>query len=215
MSKEEILEKIKNYLINFDIENLKKECKEAIDKGISPIEIINSLSKGMDIVGKKYEEGEFFLSDLIMAGETMKEAMEVLKPYLKESEVKKIGKIVIGTVRGDLHDIGKNIVATLLTAAGFEVIDLGIDVPPEKFLEAVREYKPNILGMSALLTTTMIEMENVIKELEKYSLRKDIKIIVGGAPLNEEFARKIGADAYAIDAVTGVNICRRWISYFS
>ncbi|MEM3063321.1 MAG: corrinoid protein, partial [Nitrososphaerota archaeon] len=188
---EEILEEIKNYLINFDIDNLKKKCKEAIDKGISPLKIINSLSKGMDIVGKKYEEGEFFLSDLIMAGETMKEAMEVIKPYLKESEIKKIGKVVIGTVRGDLHDIGKNIVATLLTAAGFDVIDLGIDVPPEKFIEAVREYKPNILGMSALLTTTMIEMENVIKELEKSSLRKSVKVIVGGAPLNEEFSRKI------------------------
>lgn len=213
MDEEEILEKIKNYLINFDIENLKKECKEAIDKGISPYRIImDGMSKGMDIVGKKYEEGEFFLSDLIMAGETMKEGMEVLKPYLKESEIKKIGKVVIGTIKGDLHDIGKNIVATLLTAAGFEVIDLGVDVSPEKFLEAIREYKPNILGMSALLTTTMIEMENVIKEIEKFGLRKDIKIIVGGAPLNEEFARKIGADAYAIDAVTGVNICKKWIS---
>lgn len=213
MDEEEILEKIKNYLINFDIENLKKECKEAIDKGISPYRIImDGMSKGMDIVGKKYEEGEFFLSDLIMAGETMKEGMEVLKPYLKESEIKKIGKVVIGTIKGDLHDIGKNIVATLLTAAGFEVIDLGVDISPEKFLEAIREYKPNILGMSALLTTTMIEMENVIKEIEKFGLRKDIKIIVGGAPLNEEFARKIGADAYAIDAVTGVNICKKWIS---
>lgn len=213
MDEEEILEKIKNYLINFDIENLKKECKEAIDKGISPYRIImDGMSKGMDIVGKKYEEGKFFLSDLIMAGETMKEGMEVLKPYLKESEIKKIGKVVIGTIKGDLHDIGKNIVATLLTAAGFEVIDLGVDVSPEKFLEAIREYKPNILGMSALLTTTMIEMENVIKEIEKFGLRKDIKIIVGGAPLNEEFARKIGADAYAIDAVTGVNICKKWIS---
>jgi len=210
--KEEILEEIKNYLISFDIENLKRKCKEAIDKGISPIEIINSLSKGMDIVGKKYEEGEFFLSDLIMAGETMKEGMEVIKPYLKESEIKKIGKVVIGTVRGDLHDIGKNIVATLLNAAGFDVIDLGIDVPPEKFIEAVKLHKPNILGMSALLTTTMIEMENVIKELEKSGLRKDVKIIVGGAPLNEEFSKKIGADAYAIDAVTGVNICRKWVS---
>jgi len=212
MNEKEILEKIKEYLISFDIENIKKACKEAIDKGISPYKIIDAMSKGMDIVGKKYEEGEFFLSDLIMAGETMKEAMEVIKPYLKESEVKKIGKVVIGTVRGDLHDIGKNIVATLLTAAGFDVIDLGIDVPPEKFIEAIRIHKPNILGMSALLTTTMIEMENVIKELEKSSLRKNLKVIVGGAPLNEEFARKIGADAYAIDAVTGVNICRKWVS---
>ena len=146
-----------------------------------------------------------------MAGEVMKEGMKVLEPYLRGSEIRKIGKVVIGTVRGDLHDIGKNIVATLLSAAGFEVIDLGVDVPPEKFVEAVKEHNPDIIGMSALLTTTMIEMENVIKALKEAGLRNRVKIIIGGAPITREFAEKIGADAAARDAVEGVNICKSWV----
>jgi methylmalonyl-CoA mutase cobalamin-binding domain/chain len=124
--------------------------------------------------------------------------------------VKRFGKVLLGTVKGDLHDIGKNIVAMLLGAAGFEVIDLGVDVPAEKFVEAVRTYKPKILGLSALLTTTMLEMENVIRALEKAGLRKQVKVIIGGAPVTKEYAKKIGADAHAPDAVAGVNICKEW-----
>jgi methylmalonyl-CoA mutase cobalamin-binding domain/chain len=118
----------------------------------------------------------------------------------------------VGTVRGDLHDIGKNIVATLLGAAGFDVIDLGVDVTPEQFVEAVRTQKPKIIGMSALLTVTMPEMENVVKELKKAGLKNQVKIIVGGAPLTEDYAKKIGADAYAPNAVAGVNICKKWVT---
>jgi len=210
--KEEILGRIRDAIVNLDIDNIQRLCKEAVDAGIPAYEIVmNGMSKGMEIVGEKYERNEYFLAELIVAGEVMKEGMKVLEPYLKSGEVKRVGKVVIGTVRGDLHDIGKNIVATLLSAAGFEVIDLGVDVPPEKFVEAVKEYKPDIVGMSALLTTTMVEMENVIKALKEAGLRDKVKIIIGGAPITSEFAEKIGADAAARDAVEGVNICKLWM----
>ncbi|MBS7606293.1 MAG: corrinoid protein [Candidatus Bathyarchaeia archaeon] len=211
-NREEILNKIRDAIVNLDIDNIQRLCEEALKAGIPAYEIVmNGMSKGMEIVGEKYERNEYFLAELIMAGEVMKEGMKVLEPHLKGGEVKKIGKVVIGTVRGDLHDIGKNIVATLLSAAGFEVIDLGVDVPPEKFVEAVKEYRPDIVGMSALLTTTMIEMENVIKALKEAGLRDKVKIIIGGAPVTKEFAEKIGADAAARDAVEGVNICKSWM----
>ena len=211
--KEEILNKIKDAIVNLDIDNIGKLCQEAINAGIPAYEIVmNGMAKGMDVVGEKYERNEYFLAELIMAGEVMKEGMKILEPHLKGGEIKKVGKVVIGTVRGDLHDIGKNIVVTLLNAAGFEVIDLGVDVAPEKFVEAVKENKPDIVGMSALLTTTMIEMENVIKALKEAGLREKVKIIIGGAPITEEYARKIGADAAARDAVEGVNICKSWMA---
>ena len=141
----------------------------------------------------------------------MKEGMTILEPYLKAGDMKAAGKVVIGTVRGDLHDIGKNIVVMLLRAANFEVIDLGVDVSPEQFVEAVKKYNPDIVAMSALLTTTMIEMENVIESLKKSGLRDKVKVIIGGAPVTPEFARKIGADAAAKDAVEGVRICSEWM----
>jgi len=209
---EEILCKLRDAIVNLDIEGVQKACREAIDAGIPAYKAVtDGMAKGMEIVGEKYENGEYFLAELIMAGETMKEGMKVLEPYLKGGEVKKIGKVVIGTVRGDLHDIGKNIVVTLLNTAGFEVYDLGVDVPPEKFVEAVKQNNPEIVGMSALLTTTMIEMENVIKALKDAGLRDKVKIIIGGAPITQEYAEKIGADAAARDAVEGVNICKSWI----
>ncbi|MEM2341669.1 MAG: corrinoid protein [Candidatus Bathyarchaeia archaeon] len=211
-SREEILNKIKDAIVNLDIDNIRELCMNAINAGISAYDIVmKGMAKGMEIVGEKYERNEYFLAELIMAGEVMKEGMKFLEPYLKSDEIKKVGKVVIGTVRGDLHDIGKNIVATLLSAAGFEVIDLGVDVPPEKFVEAVREHNPDIVGMSALLTTTMIEMENVIKALKEAGLRDKVKIIIGGAPITSEFAEKIGADVAAKDAIEGVNICKSWV----
>lgn len=212
MKEKKMLNRLRDCIVNLDIEGVKRACQEALNEGIPPIKAVTEgMSKGMDIVGQKYEEKEFFLAELIMAGEVMKEGMAVLGPHLKEAEVKRLGRVLLGTVRGDLHDIGKNIVATLLGAAGFDVIDLGVDVPAKRFIEAVRTHKPKILGMSALLTTTMLEMGNVIRELEKAGLRKHVKVIVGGAPLTEEYAKRIGADAYAPDAVTGVNTCKGWV----
>jgi 5-methyltetrahydrofolate--homocysteine methyltransferase len=213
VSREEILGRIRDAIVNLDIDNIGRLCEEAIRAGVPAYEVVmEGMARGMEVVGEKYERNEYFLAELIMAGETMKEGMKVLEPYLKAGELKRVGKVVIGTVRGDLHDIGKNIVATLLSAAGFDVIDLGVDVPPEKFVEAVKENSPDIVGMSALLTTTMVEMEDIIKELKKAGLRDKVKVIIGGAPITREYAEKIGADAAARDAVEGVNICKSWMA---
>lgn len=213
MTRKEILERIRKAVVNLDIENIQKLCADAIEAGIPAYEIImEGFSKGLDEVGEKYEREEYYLAELVVAGEVVKEGMKVIKPHLGGSTAEKIGKVVIGTVKGDLHDIGKNIVVMLLEAVGFEVIDLGVDVPPERFVEAVREHKPNIVAMSALLTTTVDEMGNVIKALKEAGLRDNIKVIIGGAPVTKDFAEKIGADAAAEDAIDGVNICKQWIS---
>ena len=212
MSKEEILRRISDAIVEFDIDNIKKIIQEALEAGIPPLDIVTKgMAVGMNIVGKKYEEKEYFLAELIMAGEVMKTGMEVLEPYLKASPISKTGVVVVGTVRGDLHDIGKNIVVTLLKSAGFEVYDLGVDVDPQKFVEKVKETNADILALSALLTTTMVEMETVIKALEKADVRDKVKVIIGGAPITEEFTSKIGADAYAVDAVRGLQICKEFM----
>ena len=213
MKEEEILGKIRDAIVNLDIDGVQNACKEAIEAGIPAYKAVtDGMAKGMVIVGEKYENNEYFLAELIMAGETMKEGMIVLEPHLKSGELKKIGKVAIGTVRGDLHDIGKNVVVTLLGAAGFDIVDLGVDVPSEKFVQTVKEDNPDILGMSALLTTTMIEMESVIKALKEAGVRDKVKIIIGGAPITQEYADRIGADAAARDAVQGVNICKSWVA---
>jgi len=212
MSKENFLEMIRDSIVNLDFDGAREYTLKALDNKISPQEIISrSIAEGMDIVGKKFEASEYFLSELIVAGEIGKEITKMLEPYLKGSEVKKVGKVVIGTVRGDLHDIGKNIVAIMLESAGFEVIDLGADVPPEKFVEAVKKEKPEIVAMSALLTVTMVEMKSVVDALKEAGIRDRVKIIVGGAPVTEEFAKSIGADGYGADAVQGVRICKAWM----
>jgi len=215
MSSQDILQKIKECIVNLDMDGAVENVKKALENKISPIEIVSkSIVEGMSIVGEKFEKGEYFLSELIVAGEIGKEITKLLDPYLKaeETRLEKLGRVVIGTVRGDLHDIGKNIVAMMLEAAGFEVIDLGADVPPEKFVEAVKEHDANIVAMSALLTVTMPEMKNVIDELKKAGLRDKVKVIVGGAPVTEEYAKSIGADGYGETAVEGVRICKQWVT---
>ncbi len=210
-SEKEILSKLKDAIVNLDIEGVQKASKEAVASGIPAYKaVVEGMAKGMEVVGQKYEDGEYFLAELIMAGETMKEGMLVLEPYLKTGDIKSAGKIVIGTVKGDLHDIGKNVVMTLLKAANFDIVDLGVDVSAEQFVEAVKKDSPDIIAMSALLTTTMIEMESVVKLLKKEGLRKKVKIIIGGAPITPEYAKKIGADAAAKDAVEGVRTCTQW-----
>jgi len=215
MSVNDYLQKIKECLVNMDLEGAKENAKKALEAGANPQDIISrGIAEGMDIVGRKFEEGEYFLSELLVAGEIAKEILKILNPYIKSGEVKlkKLGKVVIGTVRGDLHDIGKNIVAMMLNAAGFEVIDLGADVPPEKFVEAARENDANIVAMSALLSVTMPEMKVVIEELRKAGLRDKVKVIVGGAPVTEEYAKEIGADGYGENAIEGVRICKSWMT---
>lgn len=212
MKEKDVLRRLRDSIVNLDIEEIKRACKNALAEGVPPMKVVTEgMGKGMDIVGEKYKAREYFLAELIMAGEVMKEGMKILEPHLRDVKVKTLGKVVLGTVKGDLHEIGKNIVATLMEAAGFDIIDLGVDVPAEKFVESVRTHKPKILGLSALLTVTMPEMENILKELENADLRDQVKVIVGGAPLTEEYTKKIEADAYATDAVAGVDICKKWI----
>ncbi|MEM2049872.1 MAG: corrinoid protein [Thermoproteota archaeon] len=212
MSEVGLLTRLKDAIVNLDFDGSKRLAQEAVAKGIPPNEIITkAISSAMEEVGRKFEASEYFLSELIVAGEIGKEISQMLQPYMKGSEIKKIGKVVIGTVKGDLHDIGKNIFGMMLEAAGFEVIDLGNDVPAEAFVEAVKNHNPDILGMSALLTVTMVEMENVIKELKKAGVREKVKVIIGGAPITEEYAKRIGADGYGKDAVVGVDICKAWV----
>ncbi len=179
----------------------------ALENNIPPEVIITEcLTSGMQVVGDKFSTKEYFIPDMLASAEAVGEAMEILKPLLEAANVETKGKFVIATVKGDIHDIGKNIVAILLKGAGYEVNDLGIDVPQEKIISVVREEKPNCLGLSALLTTTMVEMGVVIKGLEKNGLRDKVKVLVGGAAVSDDYAREIGADAYCVDGFHAIKI---------
>lgn len=208
---EELFNEIKTELVEFEVDLLKEKVQEALDQGISAQEIINVLMEGMDIIGEKYQNGEYFVTSLIMAGETMKEAMAVLEPHLSGEGRETRGRVIIATVAGDVHDIGKNIFTTLMGTAGFEVVDLGVDVSAEDIVSAVKEHNPEILGLSALLTTNLEEFPLIVEMLEKEGMRDSVKIIVGGATVTDEFAKGAGVDAYAKSAVEGVNICKAWV----
>jgi 5-methyltetrahydrofolate--homocysteine methyltransferase len=213
LDKQEILAKIANSLAELDSETLKISLEDALQKKISVQEIIREgLSKGMEIVGERYERGEYFLSELIMAGVTMREGMMLIEPHFKGQASETIGKIIIGTVEGDLHDIGKNIVATMLRSAEFEVHDLGVDVTPETFVKKTKELKPDIIALSALLSVTIGKVKETIKAISDTSLRKDLKIIIGGSCLNPRIAEELGADAFGRDAWDGVNQAKQLIS---
>lgn len=210
-SKED-LNKLQNMISDLnDIEEIKTEVKSLLDAGVEPKELINFVSLGLEKIGEKYESGGYFLSELIMGGIIGSEILEIVKPYLASGETERIGKVVIGTVKGDLHDIGKNIVISMLSSSGFEVIDLGIDVPSKKFLEAVMNENPDVLAMSCLLTIAMDEMKKVIDELKENGLRDKVKIIIGGRPTSQEFAEEIGADAWGSDAVEAVKIIKKFL----
>jgi 5-methyltetrahydrofolate--homocysteine methyltransferase len=183
--------------------------QQALDQGMAPGEILQGgLIAGMDEVGKDFKAGDLFVPEVLIAARAMHAGMDVLRPLLAESEMPSAGKYLIGTVEGDLHDIGKNLVRMMLEGGGFETVDLGKDVNPEAFVAAVREHQPELLGLSALLTTTMPAMKTTIEALEEAGLRDSVKIMVGGAPVTEAFAEEIGADAYAPDAAAAVDIAR-------
>ena len=211
MANEELFSEIKFALVEFEVDLLKVKAQEALDQGVDAEEIISVLSEGMDVVGEKYQTGEYFVTSLIIAGETMKEALEVLEPHLSGLGGSKRGKIVVATVAGDIHDIGKNIFTTLMDTAGFEVIDLGVDVSAEAIVVAVREQSPDILGLSALLTTNLEQFPLIVEMMEKEGLRSRVKIVVGGATVTAEFAKGAGVDALAKSAVEGLNICKAWV----
>ncbi len=172
-------------------------------------EILNvGLIAGMDEVGRDFKAGDLFVPEVLIAARAMQAGMNVLRPLLAEGDVPTVGKYAIGTVKGDLHDIGKNLVKIMLEGAGFEVIDLGTDVAPEKFVSTVREHRPTVVGMSALLTTTMTQMKAIIEALEEAGVRDSVKVMIGGAPVTAEYAKQIGADAYAPDAASAADIAR-------
>jgi 5-methyltetrahydrofolate--homocysteine methyltransferase len=210
MANDGLFDGMKTALVEFEVDSLKEMVREALDRGVPAEEIIGVLSEGMDVVGEKFEVGEYFVTSLIIAGETMREALGVLEPFLSDEGGGRRDKIVVATVAGDVHDIGKNIFTTLMDTAGFEVIDLGVDVSAEAIVGAVKKHEPAILGLSALLTTNLEQFPFIVQMLEKEGLRSRLKIIVGGATITEEFARGAGVDAYAKTAVEGVNICKAW-----
>jgi 5-methyltetrahydrofolate--homocysteine methyltransferase len=208
----EVLQKISEELQKGNFKDMPRLIQEALDEGISPSKILSDgLVAGMDVVGEKFRSDEIFMPEVLISARAMQAGMDVLRPKLIETGAKLAGKIVLGTVKGDLHDIGKNLVGMLLEGAGYQVIDLGTDVPTEKFVDAVKSNRPNILGLSALLTTTMPMMKAAIESLIEAGVRDRIKIMVGGAPVTEKFAKDIGADGYAPDAASAVAKARELI----
>jgi corrinoid protein of di/trimethylamine methyltransferase len=193
-------------------EEIPVQVREALSRGKSPQEILDGgLVAGMDIVGVDFRDGILFVPEVLMAANAMKAGMEVLRPLLTETGAQRVGKAVVGTVKGDIHDIGKNLVAMMLEGAGFEVVNLGINVDADKFLAAIKEHDPDIIGMSALLTTTMPYMKVVVDALGEEGIRDEIYVMVGGAPVTENFAREVGADAYGRDAAVSVEIAKRYM----
>lgn len=195
------------------MEEAKKLTQAALEAGEPPERILkDGLIAGMEQIGIKFKNGEIYIPEVLIAARAMHAGMAVLKPILSKSTGTMAGKVIIGTVKGDLHDIGKNLVVMMLEGGGFEVVDLGIDVPPERFIEATRQHQPQVVGMSALLTTTMKEMKNTLQALEWAGLRDQVKTIVGGAPVTEKFAKDIGADGYAPDAASAVDAVKALIA---
>jgi 5-methyltetrahydrofolate--homocysteine methyltransferase len=205
----DILQEMASSLYGGEQEEVARLVQEALNQGMSAAEVLsNGLIAGMDQVGRDFKAGDLFVPEVLVAARAMSAGMGVLRPLLATGDVPSAGKCVIGTVKGDLHDIGKNLVKMMLEGAGFETVDLGTDVGPADFVEAVREHQPTIVGMSALLTTTMVNMKTTIEALEEAGLREGLKIMVGGAPVTGAFAKEIGADAYAPDAATAVDVAR-------
>jgi len=207
------MDKLKEFIKTGKAKETAEQVKELLDKGISPEAIMKeAMIPAMDEVGALFQKGEFFVPEMLVSARAMQKGLEVIKPLLVKSGVKPIGKVVIGTVKGDLHDIGKNLVVMSLEGAGFEVIDLGIDVSPAKFIDAIKQHKPQVVGMSALLTTTMLSMKDTIEAIKSAGLRDKVKIMIGGAPVRKEFAEEIGADFYGPDATSGKNYAREVVT---
>ncbi len=200
------LKLIKQGIIDGEMDTVSSLVQQAIDEHFEPNMILDAMTEAMGEVGDLFENGEYFVPEMLVSARAMQNGMDILQPVLTSSDTLSKGKVVMGTVKGDLHDIGKNLVAILLRGAGYDVEDLGADVTPEAFVEKARENKNCIIALSALLTTTMINMRNVINALSEAGLRKDIKVVVGGAPVTQQFAQQIGADGYASDANKAVRL---------
>jgi len=203
------LENLSTHLISGKVEETKKYTQQALDEGLTPKEVLNNgLLVGMAEVGRRFKNNEFYVPEVLIAARAMKGAMAILKPLLTQTGVEPFAKVSLGTVKGDLHDIGKNLVGMMLEGGGFEVIDLGVDVTADKFIASVKEKGAQIIGLSALLTTTMINMKDILKALEAENLRRKVKVIIGGAPVTDAYAHEIGADGYAADAASAVELVK-------
>ena len=208
----EILEQISTAVIEGDLDEIVDLTEDALDEDLSAKEILdNGLMAGMDYVGVEFKAGNMFVPEVLRSAKTMQMSMDILKPLLAESGAEMVGKVLLGTVKGDLHDIGKNLVGMMCEGAGFEVKDIGKDVEPEAFIEAIKEFEPNVVGMSALLTTTMRTMEHTIKALEEAGLRDKVKVMIGGAPVTQAFADQIGADGYASNAASAADLAKSFV----
>jgi 5-methyltetrahydrofolate--homocysteine methyltransferase len=208
----DILQEMASNLYKGEDKEVAALVRKALDQGMAPADILSGgLIAGMDEVGKDFKAGELFVPEVLVAARAMQAGMSILRPLLAESDTPMAGKYVIGTVKGDLHDIGKNLVKMMLEGAGFQTVDLGTDVGPAGFVAAVREHRPQVVGMSALLTTTMVNMKSTIEALQEAGLRESVKIMIGGAPVTAAFAKQIGADAYAPDAASAVDTARALI----
>jgi len=198
-----LYEKLAVELMKGNEQEVNRFTKEALDKGAEARQILDKgLLAGMDVVGKKFKAGDMFIPEVLLCARCMHGAMDILQPFLSEGDAAGAGKVVIGTVEGDLHDIGKNLVAMMMQGAGFKVVDIGTNISPQAFVDAVKEHQPQIIGMSALLTTTMPKMEETIHALEEAGVRDQVKIMAGGAPVTQDFVEKIGADAYGANAAS-------------
>jgi methanogenic corrinoid protein MtbC1 len=206
-----LLSDLASAFVRIDYPRFKELTKKALDAGIPATEVLKALQEGTVAVGKKYEEGEYFLSELMAAGEFFKAGLEELRPHLTEANAHSVGTVVLGTVKGDLHDIGKNLFKTLAQSSGFIVEDLGVDVASEQLTDRIRATNARILAMSSLLTTTMDQMRVVIDKLRESGLRNRVNVILGGNAITEEFGKEIGADAAVRDAMRGVRVCNEWI----
>ncbi len=205
------LKEIANNIIKGNAPGVKESVEKALNEGQNVEKILNEgLIAGMNVVGKKFKNNEFYVPEVLIAARAMKSGMGILRPILAEKNIKGLGTVILGTVRGDLHDIGKNLVGMMFEGGGFEVVDLGVDISPEKFVEATKEKKAQLIGLSALLTTTMVSMKDVIEAVRKSEV-KDAKIIIGGAPVTQSYADEIGADGYAPDAASAVDKAKELI----
>jgi 5-methyltetrahydrofolate--homocysteine methyltransferase len=199
------LKQIYEYTVNGNAPKVKELTQQALDEGVAPSEIVTKyLIPAMSEVGDRFERNEFYVPELLIAARAMQGGLAILKPLLADTDLKPTGKVVIGTVKGDLHDIGKNLVSMMLQGAGFEIVDLGVDVSPDKFIDAVKESKAQAIALSALLTTTMPSMKTTIDALKAAGLRDEVKVVIGGAPVTQRYADEIGADGYAPDANSAV-----------
>ena len=207
-----ILNQIKEAVVRGSIEEAANLTQTALDENLAPLDILDSgLIKGLEVIGEKFSCQEVFVPELLMAAMAMKGGLSLLQPILEQRDIPPKGKVVIGTVEGDVHDIGKNIVSMMLLGSGFKVVDLGIDVPADKFIDAVQKEKPDILALSCLYTPTRLAMKDIIQGLQGANLRDKVKIMIGGAPIDQAFADLIGADGYAPDAPAGAQKARAWL----